>query len=153
MKKVLFICHGNICRSPMAEFIFKKLISDLGLDKEFEIDSAATSTEEIGSGLYPPARECLNKHNIPIGQHRARQINRTDLEYFDYIIAMEDYNINNLKRVVGGSNKYSLLLDYTDQKGNIDDPWYTGDFETAYEQITKGCIGLLSKLNIVNKNH
>ena len=146
MKKVLFICHGNICRSPMAEFIFKKLVSDSGLDSEFEIDSAATSTEEIGNGLYPPARDVLKKHNVPIGQHRSRQINRTDLEYFDYIIAMEGYNIKNLNRVVGESNKYSLLLDYTDKPGDIDDPWYTGDFETAYSQIEKGCIALLSEM-------
>ena len=146
MIKILFVCHGNICRSPMAEFIFKKFISNSNLDNEFIIDSAATSTEEIGNAIYPPAKDILNKHNIPIGQHRSRQINSTDLEYFDYIVAMEKYNINNLNRLLGESKKYSLLLDYTDEKGDIDDPWYTGDFKTAYNQIEKGCIGLLSKI-------
>lgn len=146
MIKILFACHGNICRSPIAEFVFKKLVSDLNLDKEFKIDSAATSTEEIGSGIYPPAKEILNKHSIPFDQHRSRQINSSDLEYFDYIVAMEKYNINNLNRLLGESKKYSLLLDYTDEKGDIDDPWYTGDFKTAYDQIEKGCIGLLSKV-------
>lgn len=146
MIKILFICHGNICRSPMAEFIFKKLVNDKGLSNEFEICSAATSTEEIGSGIYYPAKECLKKHNIPFDQHRSRQINKTDLEYFDYIVAMEEYNIRNLNRLLGESNKYSLLLDYTDKPGGIDDPWYTGDFEIAYEQIEEGCFGLISKI-------
>lgn len=148
MIKILFVCHGNICRSPMAEFIFKKLISDKGLTKDFEISSAATSTEEIGSDIYPPARDCLLKHNIPISKHSARQINKTDLEYFDYIIAMEEYNIINLQRLLGDSNKYSLLLDYTSISGDIADPWYSGDFETAYNEIMLGCIGFLDKSNL-----
>lgn len=130
----------------MAEFVFKKLINDKGFNNEFEVDSAATSTEEIGSGIYPPAKECLIKHDIQFDKHKSRQINRADIEYFDYIVAMEEYNIKNLNRLLGESNKYSLLLDYTDTPGDIDDPWYTGDFETAYKQIEKGCCCLLSKI-------
>lgn len=146
MIKVLFVCHGNICRSPMAEFILKKLVKDKGLEKDFEISSSATSREEIGNDIYPPAKACLKSHNIPFERHMARQITKQDLSYYDYIIAMEDYNITNLKRVVGDCNKYSLLKDYTDIKGNIVDPWYTGDFETSYNEILQGCLCFLDKL-------
>lgn len=145
MVKVLFVCHGNICRSPMAEFIFKKLVKEHGCEDDFEIDSAATSREEIGNDIYPPAKSCLASHNIPFERHASRQITKRDIEYYDYIIAMEDYNISNLIRVVGNSNKYSLLLDYADNPGNISDPWYSGDFETAYNEIEKGCMGFLNK--------
>lgn len=146
MVKVLFVCHGNICRSPMAEYIFKNMVNKLGISNDFEIHSAATSREEIGNDIYPPAKTCLNKHNVPFIRHYARQITNKDLEYYDYIIAMEDFNIQNLNRTVGDSDKYSLLLDYTDSPGNISDPWYTGDFETAYKEIDKGCKCFLMKL-------
>lgn len=146
MIKILFVCHGNICRSPMAEFIFKQLIKEKSLETNFEIDSAATSTEEIGNDIYPPAKECLRKHNISFTKHFSRQITKRDLSYYDYIIAMEDYNISNLRRIIGESDKYSLLLDYADNPGNISDPWYSGDFETAYNEIIIGCRGLLDKL-------
>ena len=146
MVKVIFICHGNICRSPMAEFIFKKLVKEQGVENKFEIDSAATSREEIGNDIYPPAKRCLTIHNIPFERHSSRQITKKDLEYFDYIIAMEEYNIHNLQRVVGNSNKYSLLLDYTNTPGDISDPWYSGDFETAYNEISEGCEGLLKNI-------
>lgn len=145
MVKVLFVCHGNICRSPMAEFILKKLVKDNNLEDKFKIDSAATSTEEIGNDIYPPAKECLLKHNVPFKRHSARQVTKSDLEYYDYIIAMEEYNIRNLQRLVGDSNKYSLLLDYADTNGNISDPWYSGDFETAYREILKGCNGFIER--------
>ena len=145
MIKILFVCHGNICRSPMAEYIFKKLIQEQGILEQFKVDSAATSREEIGNDIYPPAKKCLNKHGIPFGKHHARQITDTDLAYYDYIIAMEDYNIKNLQRMFGDSDKYSLLLDYTNTVGNISDPWYSGDFETAYKEIELGCRGLLNK--------
>lgn len=146
MIKILFVCHGNVCRSPMAEYILKKLVKDKGIEKDFEIASAATSREEIGNDIYPPAKTCLNNHNIPFKRHYARQINKDDLLYYDYIIAMENYNIGNIKRVVGESNNYSLLLDYTESPGDIADPWYTGDFEGVYIEILKGCEGLIKKI-------
>ena len=149
MIKVLFVCHGNICRSPMAEFVLKKLVKEKGLEDSFEIDSAATSREEIGNDIYPPAKECLIKHNIPFDRHYARQVREKDLDYFDYIIAMEEYNITNLQRIAGKSQKYSLLLDYTDKKGDISDPWYTGDFETVYKEIFNGCKCFLDKINTI----
>ena len=147
MIKVLFICHGNICRSPMAEYIFKKLIKDAGIEESFEVDSAATSREEIGNDIYPPAKKCLKEHGIPFDVHSARQITKQDVEYYDYIIAMEDYNINNLERKFGQSYKFKRLLDFTDTPRNISDPWYTGDFETAYAEIEKGCRAFLEEIN------
>ena len=148
MIKILFICHGNICRSPMAEYIFKKLIKEKGLLNQFQVDSAATSREEIGNDIYPPAKKCLAKHGVDFGVHHAKQITATDLTHYDYIIAMEDYNIRNLQRMFGNSSKYSLLLDYTNKPGNISDPWYSGDFETAYKEIEMGCKGLLEQLSL-----
>lgn len=146
MIKVLFICHGNICRSPMAEYIFKKLIKDAGIEEYFEVDSAATSREEIGNDIYPPAKKCLMEHSVPFEIHYARQITKQDVEYYDYIIAMEDYNIKNLERMFGQSYKFKRLLDFTDTPGNISDPWYTGDFEIAYAEIEKGCRAFLEEI-------
>ena len=146
MIKILFVCHGNICRSPMAEYIFKKLIKEQGLLNQFQVDSAATSREEIGNDIYPPAKKCLAKHGVDFGVHHAKQITATDLTHYDYIIAMERFNLTNLERLLGPYDKYHLLLDFTDEPGNIADPWYSGEFELAYSQIVKGCEGLLKKL-------
>ena len=148
MIKVLFLCHGNICRSPMAEYIMKDLVEKSGLEYQFHIASAATSMEEIGNPVYPPARRKLREHGIVADGHHARRIERSDYQEYDYLIAMEHYNIRNMMRVLGDDpeNKVSLLLDYTDRPGDIDDPWYTGDFETTYRQILKGCQGLLGHL-------
>lgn len=145
--KVIFLCHGNICRSPMAEFILKKLVKEQGIEDNFKIDSAATSREEIGNDIYPPAKKCLAEHNVPFEPHSARQITKQDVAYYDYVIAMEEYNIRNLSRMFGPSYRFKLLLDFTDCPRDISDPWYSGDFETAYSEIEEGCRAFLEKIN------
>ncbi len=144
MIRVLFVCHGNICRSPMAQYVFEKKVSELGLDDYFEIDSAATSTEEIGNGVYPPARSELNRHGITHITHRARQITKYDYAHFDVIKVMDRNNIRNIMRMTGNDpdNKISMLLGSEE----IDDPWYTGDFEGVYKQIERGSRMLLDDL-------
>ena len=151
MKRVLMVCHGNICRSPMAEFVFKDLVQKEGLSDQFHIESAATSTEEIGNDIYPPAKKCLAKHHIPYTRHYARQITYDDYSNFDYLIGMDDANIRNMKRIFNNDpdHKVYQLLDFTDQKGPISDPWYTGDFEITYKDVLNGSIGLLNYI----KNH
>ena len=148
MKKILFICHGNICRSPMAEFVMKKLVSEAGLSDQFEIASAATSTEEIGNPVYPPARRKLAEHGIGCEGKTACQMTRADYHYYDYIIAMDRNNLRNLKRMFGEDteHKISLLMDYTDRLGDVADPWYTGDFEATWQDVLEGCRGLLESL-------
>ena len=153
MIKILFVCHGNICRSPMAEYILKDMVKKAGLSDRFVIDSAATSSEEIwggvGNPVYPPAARKLSEHGISCSGHHARQVTRADYARYDLLIVMEQYNIRGVLRLIGGNDpegKIRLLRDYTDHPGDIDDPWYTGDFETAYRQIRKGCEGLLDSL-------
>lgn len=152
MIKVLFICHGNICRSPMAEFIMKSLAAARGLADRLEIASAATSTEEIWNGVgnpvYPPAREELARHGIGCAGKRARQVTREDLEYYDYILCAERVNIRNTERITGPDTegKIHLMMDYTGRTEDIDDPWYTGDFRGVYNQIEEGCGAFLDYL-------
>ena len=148
MKKILFICHGNICRSPMAEFVMKKLVSDAGLSEQFEIASAATSTEEIGNPVYPPARRKLAEHGIGCECKTARQMTRHDYAYYDHVIAMDRNNLRNLKRMFGEDteHKISLLMNYTQHPADVADPWYTGDFEATWVDVLEGCKGLLSYL-------
>ena len=148
MIKVLFICHGNICRSPMAEFVMKDLVKKAGLEKEFFIASAATSTEEIGNPVYPPARRRLAQAGISCDGKHAVQLTKKDYEKYDYIIGMEQVNIRNIMRIVGDDpqKKVYRLLDFTGQPGDIADPWYSGDFDTTYEQVLAGCEGLLKEL-------
>ena len=153
MIKVLFICHGNICRSPMAEFIFKDMLSKQVISHQFHVASAATSTEEIWNGVgnpvYPPAREELAKHGISCSGKRAVQVTKSDYAQYDYLICMDSNNLRNLARIIGPDkeNKVSLLLDYTDRKGaSIADPWYTGNFTVTYQDIVEGCEGFLAFL-------
>lgn len=148
MRKVLFICHGNICRSPMAEFVMKKIVEEAGLGDQFEIASAATSTEEIGNPVYPPARRKLSEHGIRCDGKTARQMTRADYQHYDYIIAMDHNNLRNLNRMFGEDtdHKISLLMDYTSHLGDVADPWYTGDFEATWRDVSEGCRGLLEFL-------
>ena len=146
--KILFICHGNICRSPMAEFVMKDLVKKAGLEHQFTIASAATSTEEIGNPVYPPARRKLAEHGIGCGGHAARQLRRDDYDRYDYLIGMDSANLRNMHRICGGdpAGKISLLLDWTGHPGSVADPWYTGDFETTWQDVLAGCQALLEQI-------
>ncbi|MBO7491493.1 MAG: low molecular weight phosphotyrosine protein phosphatase [Bacteroidales bacterium] len=148
MYKILFVCHGNICRSPMAEFVMKQKVADLGLSSQFEIASAATSREEIGNPVYPPARSMLQIHGITCEGKTARQMTRADYHHYDYIIAMDRNNLRNIDRLIGPDvdGKISLLLDYTDSPRDVADPWYTGDFQITWDDVQRGCDGLLQQL-------
>lgn len=136
MVKILFVCHGNICRSPMAEFVMKKMAKESGLENEFEIASAATSTEEIGNDIYPPAKRCLTEYGIPFSHRAARQMTRADYEYYDMIFCMDKNNIRSLRYILGEGPwpKVRLLLNH-----NVADPWYTGNFEATYRDVVEGC--------------
>lgn len=148
MKKILFVCHGNICRSPMAEFVMKDIVRNAGLEHEFEIASAATSREEIGNPVYPPTKRVLKEHGISCDGKTSRQITINDYNYYDYIVAMDQNNLRNLKKIIGDDpqNKVSLLMDYTNRPADVADPWYTGDFNTTWNDVVEGCMGLLSSL-------
>ncbi len=148
MTKILFICHGNICRSPMAEFVMKDLVRQVGLESQFHIESAATSTEEIGNPVYPPARRKLAEHGISCEGKRARQLTNGDYDQYDFLIGMDRANLRNMHRICGGdfAGKLHLLMDYTDRPGDVADPWYTDDFETTWRDVLEGCQGLLGQL-------
>lgn len=148
MIKILFICHGNICRSPMAEFIMKDLVKQAGKDREFTIASAATSREELGNPVYPSVRRMLRQHGIDCSGKTARQITPEDYTRFDLLIGMDHANLRNMQRFFQGDpdQKLHLLLEYTNRPGEVADPWYSGDFDAAWRDIYAGCQGLLAQL-------
>ena len=163
MTKILFICHGNICRSPMAEFIMKHLVAQAGRASDFEIASAAVSTEEIGNDIYPPAKRMLAARNVPFEHRAARQMTRADYAYYDHIVCMDQSNLRWLRYIIGedSAHKVSLLKQWlngpingqivngqivNDKMVNISDPWYTGDFTKAYDDILEGCQGMLQQI-------
>ncbi len=148
MPNILFVCHGNICRSPMAEFVMKDLVKKAGLEQEFTIASAATSTEEIGNPVYPPARRKLAEHGIRCDGHAARQLRKADYAAWDLLIGMDNANIRNMNRICGGDpeGKIRRLMDYTDRPGEVADPWYTDNFEAAWRDVSAGCRELLKAL-------
>lgn len=144
--RILFVCHGNICRSPMAEFVMKDLVARAGLQDRFDIASAATSTEEIGNPVYPPARRKLAEHGIMCEGKTARQMVRADYDRYDLLIGMDRWNLRNMTRIAGGSDplgKIHSLMEYTDRPGEVADPWYTGDFDATWRDVSEGCQGLL----------
>lgn len=145
---MLFVCHGNICRSPMAEFVMKKLVRDRGLGRDFEIASAATSREEIGNPVYPPARRKLSEHGISCSGKTAVQITSADYRRYDCIILMDSNNRRNLRRIIPDDpeGKVHMLMDFTDRPRDVADPWYTGDFERTWQDISEGCAALLEHI-------
>ena len=152
MYKIMFVCHGNICRSPMAEFIMKKLTADRGVAHKYEIDSSATSTEEIwgdvGNPVYPPARAELQRHGIGCDGKRAVQLEKNDYEKYDLFVCMDGRNLANAGRILGGDpeNKLRKLMDYTPRGVDVADPWYTDRFDVTYRDIYEGCEALLASL-------
>ncbi len=148
MIKVLFICLGNICRSPMAEFVFKDMVKQAGLEDDFCIASAGTSNEEFGNPVHPGTRNKLREFGISVAGKTAVQIQRRDYEKYDYILAMERVNISGILRICGEDtdSKVYRLLDFTDNPRDISDPWFTGDFETTYTDVKEGCEAFLKYL-------
>ena len=148
MTKILFVCLGNICRSPMAEFIMRDLVRQRGLEAAFEIASAATSDEELGNPVYPPARRMQAAHGIDCAGKRAVQLTRADYDRYDLLFGMEQRNVQRMRAICGGdpAGKIARLLDGTPRPRDIADPWYTGDFQSTWDDLLKGCTALLDRL-------
>ena len=148
MTNILFVCHGNICRSPMAEFVMKDLVEKAGLGERLHIESAATSREEIGNPIYPPAKRKLKEMGVPFGDHRAVQMTRADYDRYDLLLAADSANVRNMTRIAGGDpdHKIRRLLDDCPRPRDIADPWYTGNFDVTYDDIVEGCEALLDRL-------
>lgn len=146
--KILFVCHGNICRSPMAELIFKRLSEERGLADKFEVASRATSAEELGNPVYPPACRELSRHGISSAGKHAIQLTRADYDKYDLLVGMDSANIRNMHRLFGADpdGKIKKLMDYTSRPGDVDDPWYSGRFDITYRDIYDGCEALISAL-------
>ncbi len=146
MKNILFVCHGNICRSPMAEFILKALVKAKGLESRYHIESAAVSTEEIGNPIYPPARRCLSQHGVAFDpEKRARQVIRADYERFDLLICMDASNLRWIRRIIpeDPEGKIRLMMSFTGSSRDVADPWYTGDFEQTFQDVLQACEAML----------
>lgn len=152
MIKVLFVCLGNICRSPMAQIVLENMVKELGLENQFEIDSAGTEgyNEMVHAGIHRGTKEILNRKGVPFSEHYSRKLRKTDYDYYDYIIAMDEDNITDIEYIVGvdTDNKIKRLLDYTDNHRDIADPWYTGNFDKTYDDVTKGCQAFLNHLDL-----
>lgn len=148
-KKIIFICHGNICRSPMAQYVMQDLVNKNGQADEFVIDSAAATTDALGHPMDSRTKRVLTEHNIPFKEHYARQLTRDDYDKFDLLIGMDEENFFDMNRITGGDRqlKEKKLLSFCDSMADVDDPWYTGDFEQAYQDISRGCKALLDELN------
>lgn len=150
MIRILFVCHGNICRSPMAEYLLKYYSKQYGIDKFVYTESMATSSEEIGNDIYPPVKRVLDSHNIPYDRHHARKITKDALKEWDLIICMDEYNLRNLKNLLGDSRKIHKLPEFSGSNVDVDDPWYTREFEECFQEISihikKLCEKLYSKM-------
>ena len=148
MKEVMFVCHGNICRSPMAEFVMRDMVKKRGLESEFVIASSATSTEEIGNDIHRGTRAVLTKYSVPFSPRKAVQVTRRDYERYDLFVCMDSANVRNLGRIFGADpeNKIKKLLDFTSRGGDVADPWYTGNFEETWRDVNEGCAALLEEL-------
>lgn len=146
--RVLFVCHGNICRSTMAQCVFQQMVNQAGLAGRFRVDSAATTEEEIGMPIYPPARDALKAHGVPVVPHRARRIRADEASDWDAVVCMDEENMRHLRRILGdgGMGKVRKLLSYAGEDGDVADPWYTRDFEATYRDVVRGCEGLLEEL-------
>ena len=151
MIKILFICHGNICRSPMAEFVMKDMVKKAGLEEEIYVESAATTYEEIGNDIYPPAMRKLREKGIPFSHRAARRMTKNDYEKFDYIIGMDRENLRDMRMICDGDpeKKISLLPEHAGIHRDVADPWYTGNFDATWEDVTTGCAALLEELKHV----
>ncbi len=148
MIKVLMICHGNICRSTMAEFVLKDMVEKRGMSKRFVINSAATSREELGNDIHPGTKRKLREQGIPFESRRSVRVTQSDYEYYDYLICMDKNNIRNLSRIIPADpqSKITLLLEFAGKNQDIADPWYTGNFDITYEDVVIGCEAFLNKV-------
>ena len=148
MTKILFVCHGNICRSPMAEFVMKHMVKEAGIDDQFEIASAGTSAEELGNPVYPPSRDKMREHGIDSSGKFSRKLRRRDYEDYDYLIGMDSANYRNMCIIFNGDplRKISLLLDHAGEPRDISDPWYTGGYEQTWQDVNLGCAALLKSI-------